>query len=111
MKLFERKDSPAKGRHLVATQRIQKGQLLFVERPLLCLQSVGNSTLGALNCRHCRAFIGGPDICLAVASGRVSREDVWDYYQKRTESSADKGGKDRASCIDPSCYNMVCCRN
>ena len=74
--LHRRSDSPVRGRHLVATRSIQKGELIFVEKPLLSLQTLGNAHAGALVCRHCRAFVGGPDLCLKVASGSLSRDNV-----------------------------------
>jgi hypothetical protein len=107
--LYQRQDSLEKGRHLIATQKIQKGQLIFVEKPLLSLQSLGNAHLGALVCRCCRAFIGGPDICLAVASGRVEREKVWDYYKEKEKDIDNDDGKEN---IDgQNCCQMVSCRN
>ena len=100
-KLFKRHDSPTRGRHLIATQNIQEGQTVFVERPILSLQSLGNGHQGALVCRHCRAFIGGPDTCLAVACGRISRENVLEEFKQKQNSG---GEKDES-------YEMVPCRN
>ena len=113
--LFQRKDSPEKGRHLVATQKIQQGQLIFIEKPLLSLQSLGNAHQGALVCRCCRAFIGGPDVCVAVASGRIDREKVWDYY-KELEKDEEKNNRENIlngiDCSDRLLLcQMVSCRN
>ena len=101
VQLYKRSDSEDRGRHLVATQCIRKNQLIFVEKPLLSLQSLGNAHQGALVCRRCMAFIGGPDICLAVSSGRLERGKVWDFYKELERSSygIDEG------------YTMVSCRN
>ncbi len=109
LQLYQRQDSLEKGRHLIATQKIQKGQLIFVEKPLLSLQSLGNAHLGALVCRCCRAFIGGPDICLAVASGRVEREKVWDYYKEKEKEIGIDNGKENVDGLN--CCQMVSCRN
>ena len=79
--LHERRDDEARGRHLVAARPIEAGTVIFVEKPLLCLQSMGNAHAGALTCRCCRCFVGGPDLALAVASGRVSREEAIDYWE------------------------------
>lgn len=98
---YERKDSPEKGRHLVATHYIHKGDVIFFERPLLSLQSLGNAHQGALVCRCCRCFVGGPDLALKVASRNVKREDVWGFYDKFEEDLTN--GNDN--------YKMVQCRN
>ena len=78
---FARKDDPNKGRHLVAKRNISKDELIFVERPLISLQSIGNAHQGALCCRCCRCFVGGPDLAISVISGKVKREDIWDFYK------------------------------
>jgi hypothetical protein len=44
---YERKESE-RGRCLVATTNIREGQLIFVERPLLALQSTGNVHEGVI---------------------------------------------------------------
>ncbi len=100
LQLYRRADSKEKGRHLLATEDIRKNQLIHVERPLLSLQSLGNSHQGALVCRRCGAFIGGPDICLAISSGRLDRENVWNYYKDMQEKRCVHQG-----------YNMISCRN
>jgi len=99
-KLYKRHECPSKGRHLVATQKLEKDSLIFVERPLLSLQSLGNAHKGALVCRHCRAFVGGPDLCLAIACGRISRNGVWDYVKEKQKVKAE----------EEICF-MVPCRN
>lgn len=98
---YERRDSPERGRHLVATQYIHKGDVIFFERPLLSLQSLGNAHQGALVCRCCRCFVGGPDLALQVASRNLKREDVWDFYNQNEEDLT----KDNEN------YKMVQCRN
>ena len=76
--LYKRCLNHERGRHLVANQSIPSGTIVFVERPLLSLQTFGNSHEGALVCRCCRSFVGGPKLCLAVSSGRIPREKIWD---------------------------------
>lgn len=98
---FERKDSPGRGRHLVATRNIRKGEVIFFERPLISLQSLGNGHQGALVCRCCRCFIGGPDLALFVASKNIKREDVWEFYNENE--------KDLTRGYDN--YKMVPCRH
>ena len=58
--LFKRVDDPIKGRHLVATQMITKGQLLFIERPLLAFQSIQNLHYNRYICYNCKAFVNTP---------------------------------------------------
>ena len=76
--LYKRCLNHERGRHLVASQSIPSGTIVFVERPLLSLQTFGNSHEGALVCRCCHSFVGGPKLCLAVSSGRIPREKIWD---------------------------------
>ena len=87
--LHRRETSESKGRHLVSTQSINEGQIIFVERPLVSLQSFGNSHTGALVCKRCRAFVGGPDLCLGVASGRIGREDIWEHVKENNGAIKD----------------------
>ena len=105
--LHRRLDSPTKGRHLVASRRIEKSEVVFVDRPLLSLQSLGNSHAGALTCRRCRCFIGGPDLALAVCSGQVSPQDCFSYYQKQIPDDLES----ESTLIEDDAYRMVPCRN
>jgi len=65
--LFSRNDDPQRGRHLIANPRltssIPKGRLLFCERPLVALQSLGNPVWV---CHACKAFVGGPRAALHI---------------------------------------------
>ena len=118
--LYRRETSEARGRHLVSTQDINEGQIIFVERPLLSLQSFGNSHTGALVCKRCRAFVGGPDLCVGVASGRIDREKIFDYGHDHTGSKISNCGHDGSGvckpCVDEENFKgydttMVPCRN
>ena len=80
---YKRYYSISKGRHLVASKNIPRGEIILQERPLVSLQSIGNAHTGALVCRCCHCYIGGPDLALAIASGRIKRENVWDYYKEQ----------------------------
>jgi hypothetical protein len=57
--LYRRQDDAVRGRHLVAAQDIEKGRLVFAERPLLMQQNLTN-VREAWVCRACHAFLGGP---------------------------------------------------
>ena len=85
--LYERRDTLERGRHLVSTQAIEKGTLIYCERPLLSLQSVGNAHSGALVCRHCRCFIGGPHISLGLAAGARSRQELFEKTSNKDDDS------------------------
>merc|ERR1719362_2272131 len=76
LQFYERRRTVARGRLLVSTRKISKNSLIFVERPILSLQSTGNLLSGTLVCRCCRCFIGGPDVCLDMGLGKISRFDV-----------------------------------
>jgi hypothetical protein len=107
--LFARKDDPVKERHLVATQNISKDELIFVERPLLSLQSIGNAHQGALCCRCCRSFVGGPDLAIAVASGKIDREHIWEFHKENMEDLTPSCDTETSTATDN--YRMVPCRN
>ena len=111
--LHERRDDETRGRHLVAARPIDAGSVIFAEKPLLCLQSVGNAHAGALTCRCCRCFVGGPNLSLAVASGRVKREQAIDYWEAEIRAgrsaSLEQGSVDGAGRDDA--YAIVPCRN
>ena len=61
--LFERRDLPERGRCLVASSSLEKGQLIFCERPLLALQSLDNQQYVKV-CHGCKAFVGNADWAL-----------------------------------------------
>jgi hypothetical protein len=65
--LYRRQDDDERGRCLVAACTIPKGRLIFCERPLVALQSLGNPVLV---CHHCRAFVGGPQTALHLVATR-----------------------------------------
>lgn len=94
----------------MASQNISKNELIFVERPLLSLQSIGNSHRGALCCRFCHAFVGGPDLALLVASEDLRRENLWEYYRNHYNEQGY-----RIDAGDDLCNKEVCrmhpCRN
>ncbi|CAB9517987.1 specific demethylase 8 [Seminavis robusta] len=66
--LFRRCDTDVRGRHLVASRAIPKGTLIFVERPLVALQSLGNPVWV---CHACKAFVGGPKAALQILAHRT----------------------------------------
>lgn len=75
--LYTREDSQERGRHLVAACPLSKNQLIFVERPLLALQSLHNMSIN-LVCSHCFATMGSLDTRWGLVSGRYSKRQVDD---------------------------------
>lgn len=71
MQLYEQSFSESRGRHLVATQDIEKGQIVLTERPLLALQSLDNRAYNQ-NCHCCLAFVGDADSSLCRRFGKDS---------------------------------------
>ena len=49
--------NPERGRHLIALRDIDENELIFNERPLLSLQTLGNACDGALVCGRCKCFL------------------------------------------------------
>lgn len=92
----------------MATKSIPKGGLIFVERPLCSLQSLGNAHTGALVCRYCRAYTGGPELCLLVASGSVPRHAILDYHAAAAGASTKNN---QFSSTTGSTIGIVPCRN
>lgn len=74
--LMRRRDSETRGRHLVAEDHIAKGQLIFCERPMILLQSVGNIHSGVLCCQYCMAFVGTPEQSLEIATDPSCLVDI-----------------------------------
>ena len=79
---YRREDSKERGRHLVANTNLDKGRLLFCERPLLALQSLDNQRYVSV-CHCCKAFVGGPDYAL--------RRRFHPYQSQEQEQQTDGG--------------------
>eukprot|EP00536_Pseudo-nitzschia_multiseries_P006932 jgi/Psemu1/194179/e_gw1.154.88.1 len=65
---YERHPEEDLGRRLIASSDIRKDRLIFVERPVVAMQSMGNMHEGALVCSYCMAFCGSPEQTLRVMS-------------------------------------------
>ncbi len=68
--MFSRADDDVRGRHLVCEECIPTGTLIFTERPLAYLQSLGN-TSDCQVCKHCYSFVsreGSATICQPAQS-------------------------------------------
>lgn len=104
--LVRRETSDEKGRHLVATERIPAGRLIFCERPMVSLQSTGNVFGGALVCHYCCTFVGTPEQCLAVASDPSVLQHI-----ATDQQSAQRSGNDALIPCRHSCGTFYCSIN
>ena len=73
---YERHPDEELGRRLIASADIPEGRLIFVERPVVAMQAMGNMHEGVLICSYCMAFCGGPENALRVASDPLCLEDI-----------------------------------
>ncbi len=64
------------GRRLIASTTIQEGRLVFVERPFIAMQTMGNMHEGALVCNYCMAFCGSPKQALRVISDAACLQEI-----------------------------------
>lgn len=87
--LARRATSPTRGRHLLATDRIQKGQLIFCERPLVALQSIGNVHEGVLVCQYCMSFCGTPAQALRVAADPTQLQEITTQTPSSEQTTGD----------------------
>jgi SET domain len=86
----------------VASQRIDKGRLIFVERPLVALQSLGNP---AWVCHACKAFVGGPHAALSIIANRMYPE-LTSTDSNANEEDGDGDGDDHSGS-----WKVVPCRH
>ena len=61
---------------MIASTDIQEGRLVFVERPFIAMQTMGNMHEGSLVCNYCFAFCGGPKQALRVISDASCLQDI-----------------------------------
>jgi hypothetical protein len=98
--LFRYERSIDRGRRLVATTDIHKGQLLFVERPLIALQSMGNACDGALVCSYCMSFCGSPKQAIQIAADPSCLQKITTSATSKITSVSGMGE-----------YNLIPCRH
>ena len=60
----------------MANEQINKGELVFCERPMICLQTTGNVFGGALTCHYCGAFCGTPEQALTIATDPLQLHQI-----------------------------------
>ena len=88
---YQHHEDEQRGRCLIATSDfIQKGRLLFAERPVVAMQSIGNSFDGALVCSYCMAFCGTPKQALCVASDPSLLQEITTSNVDNTQSEKNK---------------------
>jgi len=73
---YERHPDDKLGRRLIASADIQEGRLIFVERPVIAMQTMGNVHEGVLVCNYCMAFCGSPEQALRVASDASCLQEI-----------------------------------
>jgi len=108
--LARRATSPTRGRHLLASEKIDKGNLIFCERPLVTLQSIGNVHTGALVCNYCMAFCGSPGQALRIAADPTELQGI---VTKSDDNSDGDNSDDNPSSSDQSHsdHALIPCRH
>jgi hypothetical protein len=104
--LIHRADSDTRGRHLAAATHIEKGRLLFCERPMIALQSTGNVHEGILVCQYCQAFCGTPEMALQIAAFPTCLPEI--TTNEPTTNDNDEQ-YNMIPCPDK-CGHVYCCR-
>jgi lysine-specific demethylase 8 len=110
--LIRRVDSDTRGRHLVAATQIEKGRLLFCERPMVALQSTGNVHKGILVCHYCQAFCGTPEMALQIAADPTCLPKI--TTNEPTNENDDNPNKEEQYNMIPCpdhCGHVYCCRD
>ena len=106
--LFDRKDDEERGRQLVATQPIPKGRLIFCERPLVALQSLGNPVWV---CHGCHAFVGGPHAALTILATQSLPTTIIPKTSIATAEDEQDNDEDEDEHDDQSSWKVVPCRH
>ena len=88
---------------MVATKAISKGRLIFCERPLVALQSLGNPVW---ICHGCQAFVGGPHQALDILATRKMPAMIAGDDDKTKTQEVDED----ENCDDQSSWKVVPCR-
>ena len=101
-----------RGRHLVATKAMEKGRLVFCERPLLALQSLDNQRYVSV-CHCCKAFLGGPDYALLHRFPSATNLEERESQDPRQISSTlpDPEKESLNSSLSGSSFTVVPCRH
>jgi Cupin-like domain/SET domain len=98
-----------RGRHLVANTHIEKGRLIFCERPLLALQSLENQKYVSI-CHCCKAFLGGPDYALKHRRRGQQRQEEDHSPKEQSASTAEAAKHPNDSSSSPLPFQVVPCR-
>ncbi|KAG7365540.1 cupin-like domain containing protein [Nitzschia inconspicua] len=104
--LYRYERSPTRGRCLVAATNIQEGQLIFVERPLVAMQSMGNVFDGALVCTYCMSFCGSPKDAIRIAAEPTCLPEI--TTNVTTSSSSSNNEHELIPCRHK-CGHVYCC--
>jgi len=104
---YERHPGEALGRRLIASSDIRRDRLIFVERPVVAMQSMGNIHGGALVCSYCMAFCGSPQQTFRVISDPSCLEEVTTNKDNRSCTNEEDNAVKNNIGDDP--HAMHCC--
>ena len=107
--LIRRADSDTRGRHLAAATQIEKGRLLFCERPMVALQSTGNVHEGILVCQYCQAFCGTPEMALQIAADPTCLPEITTNNEPTNDNQTNEEQYTMIPCPDK-CGHVYCSR-
>ena len=110
---YQRVDDPIKGRHLVATQTLTKGQLIFVDRPLLAFQSIQNLHYNRYICYNCKAFVNTPANMLSwrCRSTTTTANVITDESETQPHTTSDQTSNAVTTVTEREPYGCVPCRH
>ena len=91
---------------MIASTAIQEGRLVFVERPFIAMQTMGNMHEGALVCNYCMAFCGSPKQALRVLSDASCLQEITTSDTK----CIPVGEKDNFNFLDDP-HALLCCKH
>ena len=92
---------------MVASRSIQEGRLVFVERPVVAMQSLGNMHEGVLVCNYCMAFCGSPKQSLQVASSDNPAEILQEIITGNKTNNKSASDQDCCRVVDEGSSNNI----
>ena len=86
-----------RGKIVVATAAVARGETLLRERPLIAMQSVTNK-LDVVVCAHCHRFLGDVDYQADVLTRTRSRLDIGNHGVVTSDATTDGADTGSATC-------------
>ena len=101
------------GRRLIASSNIEQGRLIFVERPVIAMQTMGNMHEGVLVCNYCMAFCGNPEQAIRVASDPSCLQEITTNNSRCIPVEGNKDGQQLSNGFldDPNNNALYRCRH